>query len=445
MGPNEKKLRELAASTLTELDDAIDEWDAGATSLTEVATGLRTQAGKLRESYGNAKGTGTGDQAAEAYERLAKAVMVREDEMRNVIKGLEASRRVVTVSAPAEQDKLPGVSSPPGSELANPRFQKVYEKQAEDYQKSKDAREAAAAAALTRLDTEFEEAAKKMGQPLPDKNTYTTQPTGTGTSVTSGGQTQPVTPHLIGQAQDDTPHVQFVVSKPPPGDQSGGPLTGTGEVGDPGTDGDLSGGPVIQPGDPTVTGGTPATSAGGAVGSGAAAGAGMAALGGAGAVAGTRGAGSVRGASVKAGKTAALGRSSAAVSQGALGKSGSAGAQGNTGGARRGSAGAGRAGGRGTGAGAGAGQTGRTGGRGGAGGRGSAGRSTAAGAGGTGRTSPQGKGTGASGRKTPLSAAATGGRKGKRDRDDDQARDGIVFADEQSWLDDEQTGDAVID
>lgn len=75
-------------------------------------------------------------------------------------------------------------------------------------------------------------------------------------------------------------------------------------------------------------------------------------------------------------------------------------------------------------------------------GTGSAGRGAASGRAGL---APGQSGTrGAAGRRGPTAAAGTGGSRGKRDERDGQ-RDAMAFADDESWLGDEESGGAVLD
>jgi hypothetical protein len=201
-GPNEQRLRKLVTSSVADLDKAIQEWKAGADALAEVASSLSKQAEQLVEGYGR-----TGEIVAQSYTTLARNVMVREDEMKNVVLGLQDARKVVVESGPREFNGLPDVADPPDTDVMSLGIAARWER----FDQQRAAREAKAAEALRTLDGEFQSAATKMGAPTPDDTRYTnsSEPAGSSgplsttragsvTSVDTGLITQPSGQHETG-------------------------------------------------------------------------------------------------------------------------------------------------------------------------------------------------------------------------------------------------------
>jgi len=432
-GPHELRLKKALLARPETVRAAAQAWNDGAENLLTVANALAAQAALIKGAYEG----DTGTEAAARYEEVRTVVLRRREEMTLAHKSLTQSADAIEDARTAYYN-LPGVVSPPGefTPSGNPITDTVLKGKHTVQQASHDVtvanRESQAANAMTSLDHSFGTSAEMMGEVAGEKPPVYDSPgepsKSGGTPITTGtGPSKPRGHGLIStEGRDDTGPTR-------PDDDT----TGTGDVdthvtptgNDDDNVGDVSGGdPIPSPGDPLpprggVTGGPTGGPAGGsgAVGTGAVLGAG--ALSGAGAIAASRGTGApVR--PVTPGSSGAIGRSASQAARGTLGRSMVPGQQGAPGR----SAAAGRAGSRGMVPGQqGSGTAGKAGARGPAGARGAA-----------------GSGGSTTGRKGPLSAAATGGRQGKRD-EDREGREGIVFDDEQSWLDDDSTGDAVID
>lgn len=435
-GPHELRLRRVLNARSGTVRTAAGAWRSGALQLDEVARTLWDQAELIKANYEG----DTGTEAAARYLEVRETVLKRQKEMETAEASLLASADAID-DATTAYSNLPGVMSPPGefTPTGNPirdtvlRGRHAVEEAGHDISVAN--REAQARQAMATLDRSFGSSAEQMGEVAGEKPPVYDAPGGpsdAGTQITTGtGPSRPRT-QTLGNPDDDRPDG-------PPRDEDDPRPDDT----DPGTDptddtddnvGDVSGGRAIpDPADPLPSrggpGGGPAGGSG-ALGAGATLGAG--ALSGAGAIAASRGAGApVR--PVTAGTSGAIGKSGTPASRGTLGRTvlppGQQGAPGR-------SAATGRGAGRGPARGQivpgqqGAGAAGQAGARGPAGGRGAAGAAGSAGS--------------TSERKAPLSAATTGGRQGRRD-EDREGREGIVFDDEQSWLDDDSTGDAVID
>lgn len=324
-GPNEQRLRKLVTSSVADLDKAIQEWKTGADALAEVASSLTKQAEQLVEGYGR-----TGEIVAQSYTTLAKNVMVREDEMKNVVLGLQDARKVVVESGPREFNGLPDVADPPDTDVMSLSIAARWER----FDQQRAAREAKAAEALSTLDGEFQTAATRMGAPTPDNTKYTTSSEPAGSSgplaTSSSGSVAPVKTGLITQqtGQHDTGDDGLVIVTPTgPGD---GHTSGDEHPTSPGTIGTPS----------STPGSTATASLGG--GAGAVAALGASALSGAGSVIASRGGAGVPLRGVPLGGVPG-------ASSGAIGRGGVPALPGQTTPAtgRGGAAGAGRAGGRG--------------------------------------------------------------------------------------------------
>lgn len=199
-GPNEQRLRRLVTSSVADLDKAIAEWKTGADALAEVASSLNKQADQLVEGYGR-----TGEIVAQSYLTLAKNVVVREDEMKNVVLGLQDARKGVVESGPREFNGLPDVADPPDTDVMSVSIAARWER----FDQQRSAREAKAAEALRTLDGEFQTAATRMGAPTPDDTNYTnsSEPAGSTGPLSTGrsGSVKPVSPGLI-TTQDPVQH-----------------------------------------------------------------------------------------------------------------------------------------------------------------------------------------------------------------------------------------------
>jgi hypothetical protein len=398
-GPNEQRLRKLVTSSVADIDKAITEWRTGAEALSEVASNLSKQAEQLIEGYGK-----TGEIVARSYTTLAKNVRVREDEMKNVVLGLQDARKVVVESGPREFNSLPDVAGPPDTDVMSMSIAARWER----FDQQKSAREAKAAEALRTLDGEFQTAATRMGAPTPDDTNYTSSSETNSTgplSTASSGSVKSVRTGLITR-QDPTDQQTTQPVKHDPVDDSGLIITTPTDPGTGHTSGDehptTSTGTIGSPGSSTGS-----TAAGGGAGAAAALGAG--AVSGAGSVMASRGGAPVR--AVATGSTGAIGKSATTTSRGALGRGAMGALPGQTGAPGSRGSGAGRAGARGVVPGA---------------------------------TQTQGRSGGRAG-KGPLSAAATGGRNGKRGEEREEGTEHFEYDDSQSWLDDEATSEPVID
>ena len=388
-GPNEQRLRQLVTSSVADLDKAITEWKTGSDALAEVASSLNKQADQLVEGYGR-----TGEIVAQSYRTLARNVVVREDEMKNVVLGLQGARKVVVESGPREFNSLPDVADPPDGDMMSTSIAARWER----FDQQKSAREAKAAEALRTLDGEFQTAATRMGAPTPDETNYTSSSepgTSSGPlSTRSNGSVKPVSPGLITTEQvvhpvNDDGLVITTPTQTGTGHTSGDehPTTSTGNLGTTGSTG--------------TTGSAASTTVGSSAGAAAALGAGV--VSGAGSVMASRGGVPVGPMPTGAtGSTGAIGRSATSTSGGALGRGGMGALPGQT------TTPAGR--------GTGAGGSGRAGGRGG---------------GGRGGVLPGG---------THMQ-----GRSGKRGEEREGQTDHFEYDDSRSWLDDEGTSEPVID
>jgi hypothetical protein len=397
-GPNEQRLRKLVTSSVADIDTAIAEWKIGADALAEVASSLSKQAEQLIEGYGR-----TGEIVARSYTALAKNVTVREDEMKNVVLGLQDARKVVVESGPREFNGLPDVADPPETDVMSVSIAARWER----FDQQRAAREARAAEALRTLDGEFESAATKMGAPTPDDTKYTNSPESGSSGPLSTGGTGSVKPIKAGviTSHDPTDHQTTQQPVRPPVDDGGLVIT---TPTDPGT-GHTSGGehPTTSTGTIGSPGSSTGSTAGSSAGAAAALGAGVAS--GAGSVLASRGGSPVS--AVPTGSTGAIGKTSTTATRGALGRGGMGALPGQTGAPGSRGSGAGRAGARGVVPGA---------------------------------TQTQGRSGGRSG-KGPLSSAVTGGRTGKRGEEREEGVDHFEYDDSQSWLDDEVTSGPVIE
>jgi hypothetical protein len=452
-GPHELRLRKVITARSETVRSAASAWTDGATKLAAVAKVLKQQADQIELAYEG----DTGREASARYLEVRETVLKRQEEMTTAATSLTQSADAID-DAQTAYHGLPGVMSPPGefTPSGNPITDTVLKGRHAAEQAGHDVsvanRENQARQAMSELDQSFGTSAELMGEVAGEKppvHDSAGEPSGGRTPITTGtGPSKPRGHGLVGTTDgaDD------------PGTTRPDDTTGTGhvdtDVTPTGSDdddnvGNVSGGdPIPHPGDPLPPRGGPAggptgspvggpIGGPGAVGTGAVLGAG--AVSGAGAIAASRGtSASVRPVATP-GSSGAIGRSASQAARGTLGRSmvpgqmvpGQQGAPGRSGTAGRagsrgiapsqqgwgqqgsgqqGSATAGRAGARGT-----------------AGGRGA-----------------PGSGGSTTGRKGPLSAAATGGRQGKRD-EEREGREGMVFDEEQSWLDDDSSGDAVID
>lgn len=465
-GPEEQRLRKVLNANTYQLNQAAQEWNTNAQALQNLERMLVTQGNRIEDAYSANGSNGTGGRAARAFRDVAAMVERRSVEMHKMREALgDAATAVET--AQASYRSLPHVSPPftgdrTGGHTGDTPESLTRRQQAQQDAASADAKHQAeyqeaerqARAALTKLDGDMESATDKM-RPVAGLDRTSSPTTGTTTAGPSSagvvGSTAPApvggpkptpAPGVIAQPVPVEPGLAPGPGTPPPsGGQTppvlqlpGAPGTNPDSGLGGGLDGDLSGGSDF-PGATVPSGAgsapTPGVSAGGAAG---AVGAGM--IAGGGAIAGLGGAAGGR--PVASGRTVALGGQAGARgagARGALGRTTVAAGQGTSG-----RTGAGARGGRTVAAGQG--NAGRAGARGAAGSRG-----TAAGAGGqAGRKGGKsGRAVAAGGRKGPLSAAATGGKRGKRDEGEEASRDALAFEDEQTWLDDEQTTDAVLD
>jgi hypothetical protein len=381
-GPNEQRLRRLVTSSVADLDKAITEWKTGSDALSEVASSLNKQAEQLVEGYGR-----TGEIVAQSYRTLAKNVIVREDEMKNVVLGLQDARKVVVESGPREFNGLPDVADPPDTDVMSVVISARWDR----FDQQRSAREAKAAEALRTLDGEFQTAATRMGAPTPDDTNYTnsSEPAGSSgpLSTRSSGSVKPVTPGLITSQEteqhpvDDGGLVITTPTDPGTGHTSGDehPTTSTGTISSPGTS----------------TGSIGSTAVGGGAGAVAALGAG--AVSGAGSVMASRVGAPVGAVPTGAtGSTGAIGRSATTTSGGALGRGGMGALPG---------------------------------------------QSSAPG----GRATGAGGGSRAGGRGVVPGATQTAGRSGKRGEEREGQTDHFEYDDSRGWLDDEATSEPVID
>ena len=377
-GPNEQRLRKLVTSSVADLDKAITEWKTGSDALAEVASSLNKQADQLVEGYGR-----TGEIVAQSYRTLAKNVVVREDEMKNVVLGLQDARKVVVESGPREFNSLPDVADPPDTDMMSMSIAARWER----FDQQKSAREAKAAEALRTLDGEFQTAATRMGAPTPDETNYTnSSEPGTSSgplSTRSSGSVKPISSGLITQHPGETGDSDLVITTPTEtgvGHTSGDehPTTSTGTLG--------------TTGSTSTTGSTASTTVGSGAGAAAALGAGV--VSGAGSVIASRGGVPVGAMPTGAtGSTGAIGRSATSTSGGALGRGGMGALPGQTT----------PPGGRGTG----------------------------------------GRGGGRAG--VVPGGTHTQGRSGKRGEEREGQTDHFEYDDSRSWLDDEGTSEPVID
>jgi hypothetical protein len=426
-GPHEAALRRTLSHNWYDVGQARKAWRDAAEDLDELADLIKRQERQIRVAYDNGD-DGTGARAADSYRRVREMLEARKQEMDTVAGAIEEADEAFS-QAQTSYRNLPSVNAQEGNPDKPNRA---------EYEKA----ERQAEAALRKLEGSMAGSTDRIrpvaGMERPASGTTGSTTSGAHTpsgGVPTGGTpppggTGPGYPNPEGHEATDTGPV---VDGPP----EGWPPDGYSPDGGPpdwGDDGDLSGGDGSG-----LPESSPVSGGGMGLASGAAFGAGAAALGGAGAVAGTRGAGAVR---AGLGKTVALGRSVTSAAKGTLGRSVVA-AQGTSG---RGTSGRGAGRGVVAGSGQGIGRAGSRGGRGMAAGAGSgtgSGKGKGAGKGkGGGKGAGSGKG-GATGRRAPLSAAATGGRRGERDRE--ESAEHVAFDDEQAWLGDEETGDAVID
>lgn len=410
-GPLERKLYDAVRANLGNVATARSDWDAGATKLDEVAKLLEGQAEQLQLSYGNTEGS-TGYAASQAYLRLAKVVRKRQTEMTNVAEGLGLAGTAVV----SGRDSYRALSPLPlkGSQISTTGTPDAQQAQidAQDAQRAQAIaqREKAASAALKALDSDYQTAAEKMGAPRPLEVPTTDTSSGSSSTVgtsTGTGTTKPrsgvITSIPVDPVRPPTGTTTTTPTETGPEPTLVVPVTEHpgGHLENPATN--------PAPTNPTLTpvnsGSGGSTSIGGGAGTVAAAGA--AVVSGAGSVLASRGV--TPSGVVPGGSTGQIGKSSTTAARGALGRGGTGVLPG---------------------------QGGTPGQRGAAGGRPAA-RGVVPGA--NGQTAGR-----AGGRKAPLAASATGGRGGKRDGDD-QGRDHFEYDDSQSWLDDDTTGDAVID
>ncbi|RYP87228.1 hypothetical protein EKO23_06360 [Nocardioides guangzhouensis] len=430
-GPQEQKLLQAFSANLDAVDAAAASWSLGADLLRGVARKLTSQAAQLETSFGPNNPTGAA--AAERYREVQKKVDQRASEMTTAANALTTTSTGLR-AAQADYDRLPKVTTNPNAPQTD--LERLMDPGGSLRQAQHDsevaAREKAAGAALTKLDTHFEKSASDLrtvaGDP-PSRSSGGGGGGGTGGTSplvrSGGGGTVDAGPGgRPDGGRDDGPRYEVGPKDPkgPRDDGNPGEPTPTGPRTVP-VGGNLAGGSgTYQPGASGGSSYAPGSTATPVSGSGAAAGSALGAgvVSGAGAIAASRGGmpASMRPVTGAPGASGAIGRSSgSAASRGAIGRSGSmVPGQGGT---------ASRTGGT-------------TGGRGAAGGRGTTvpGQGQAAGKGGR-------SGAGGRGGRGPA-AAGQGGRAGKKD-EKDVAREHLAFADEESWLDDEGATDSVID
>ena len=434
-GPQERKLIQAFSANLETLDASVSSWSGGAAMLQNVARRLGQQADQLETTFG--KDNPTGMAAAQRYREVQAKVTKRESEMRTASQAL-AHTRAGLVAAQDDYGKLPPVTTNPDApqtdleRLMDPGG--TLKKAAYDSERQQ--REAAASAALARLDTHFEKSAEDLRTVAGDRPTD--RSSGGGGGETGGGSTPlghrtssaTISGVPTGTGGGDPRHPGPTDGGGDPGPRDPGPrdpgpttggpdYPGTTTGGNPGG-GLAGGGGNYEPAAGTsggYTGGSTATPTSGS-GTAAASAVGAGAVSGAGAIAASRGGVSgVRPVAAPGTSAGAIGRSSTTASRGAIGRSGSMmPGQGNA--ARTGSAGrAGSAGARGAMA-PGQGQNAKSAGR-------SGGRSGSGGRGGRGDVAP--------------------GQGGRKKDEKDLAQEHLAFADEESWLDDEGATDSVID
>ena len=299
-------------SSVADLDKAITEWNTGSDALAEVAASLNKQADQLVEGYGP-----TGEIVARSYRTLARNVVVREDEMKNVVLGLQDARKVVVESGPREFNSLPDVADPPDTDMMSTSIAARWER----FDQQKSAREAKAAEALRTLDGEFQTAATRMGAPTPDETSYasSSEPASSSgpLSTRSSGSVKPVSSGLI-----TTEQVVHPVRRRRPRDHHTDPDRDRSHLGDEH--------PTTSTGNLGTTGstGTSGSTASATVGSGAGAAAALGAgvVSGAGSVIASRGSVPVGALPTGAtGSSGAIGRSASSTSGGALGRAGARG------------------------------------------------------------------------------------------------------------------------
>ncbi len=169
-GPQERKLIQAFSANLETLDVSVSSWSSGATMLQNVARRLGQQADQLETTFG--KDNPTGMAAAQRYREVQAKVTKRESEMRTASQAL-AHTRAGLVAAQDDYGKLPPVTTNPDApqtdleRLMDPGG--TLKKAAYDSERQQ--REAAASAALARLDTHFEKSAEDLRTVAGDRPT----------------------------------------------------------------------------------------------------------------------------------------------------------------------------------------------------------------------------------------------------------------------------------
>ena len=453
-GPNDRLLHNLLFSSVDPIDTAISDWQEGLESINMASRELTTLQARLRVLFGRGQ-QDAGQAAADAYGRVDSVLAPRRQHMTEAIAALRESKGAI-LSAQSRYAAVPGVTIDPtkpqndAEKLLDPGGTL----QMAAYHEQRNAREAAATKIVHDTDAKIRDSdlvfRRIAGIPDDEEWPPKQRGSGRGEEVTSGPLThgRQGTPHSVRPVSTTAPSTttspppQSTQPVPPPNPQTtiGGQLP----TADPGptTNGTLLGGPVpsTSPIPDLSTGSSPSgapipTSSAGpgsgpGVGTGVATAVGSGVAGGVGSVAASRPGALPR--AVVPGQSGTIGRPStaSAATRGAIGGRGAMtpGQQvsprsgtGSTGARTPGATGARAAGRSGMVPGQGAGSR---------GGSASGSRSGSASGGRTGRAGSMAPGTG-------------GARRGKDANESDT--DHLVWADEESWLDEEDATTPVID
>ncbi len=410
MGPYERKLAEVIASAQPgEIDKAAAAWLSGVTTLEQASGQIVAQQTKLQDkrTFGE-----PGLRAGEAYAVVNTQVAARRAEMQEIADALTAASVALTA---AQSTQLPAVL--PGADpevVRNAEADNVAIRElAKNDQRasSLDARERESKKALKSLQTALDQAAEKMRPVVGESRDTDPIPTPVATGPGTPGRTRTPAPGVIGTptlvtpttpttpttpvtptipTENPPPVTHFPPTNPAPDNDTAGPLA-----------------PFAPSAPSTVPAATTPGTTPGVPGTSAATGVTAALASTTAAVALTRGSSPLTGLAPGT-STAQLGRSATSVPRGTLGRAGMTPGQSATGA-------------RGT----------------------SAGARGAASGGRTGMAPGQSGTRGVAGRRGPAAAAGTGGRSGRRERDEAE-REALAYDDRDAWLDDDDASGAVL-
>ncbi|CAM3168623.1 hypothetical protein NODU109028_01105 [Nocardioides dubius] len=395
----------IAGADELEITKAAQGWRSASEILFEVKNGLIGQADALEKDKTLSK---AGPAAAVAYRRIADQVQKRIDEVNRAAGALVKASTAITEVKNTQLSPAIGAFSPGGLRAEGVDLIDMRKAHQSAQTSRLGVRDQESQAALTKLDTELEGVAVILreitGERTPDrfdpqqKSATTPSAAPTPTHVISGPTKQPPV-YQVTPVKPPTTIVEPIPVQPEP------VWPGPNDTDDPGPKNPID---PVRPTSPTVqapTGPISAPTPGSPV-PGAVTGIGAGVVSTGAALAATRSGVPLRG--LTPGTPAQLGRSAAKPGSSTLGRPGMTPGQSAT--ARPATSGA-----RGTGAGSRAG------------------------------LAPGQSGTrGAAGRRGPVAAAGTGGRRGKRDERGED-RDALTYADDESWLGEEEAGGAVLD